>query len=84
MQLEIETQRTILRLIKKADLNLVAELNLDPEVRKCFPDDVQTKEQTMDFLAAECKSHKPVTESALQTIVLYFGTQLTEISQDHV
>ena len=46
MMLEIETQRTILRLINEDDLDLVAELNLDPEVRKYFPDGVQTKEQT--------------------------------------
>lgn len=44
MLLEIETQRTTLRLISEEDLNPVAELNLDPEVRKYFPDGVQTKE----------------------------------------
>nr|HAT8714006.1 GNAT family N-acetyltransferase [Legionella jordanis] len=46
MMLEIETKRIILRLINEDDLNLVAALNLDPEVRKYFPDGVQTKEQT--------------------------------------
>lgn len=46
MLLEIETERTILRLINEDDLEHVAALNLDPEVRKYFPDGVQTKEQT--------------------------------------
>ncbi|MGQ3888991.1 GNAT family N-acetyltransferase [Legionella sp. CNM-1927-20] len=46
MQLSIETSRTILRLIKEDDLEQIAELNLDPEVRKFFPDGIQTKEQT--------------------------------------
>ena len=46
MTLEIETQRTILRLINEKYLDQVAELNLDPEVRKFFPDGTQTKAQT--------------------------------------
>ncbi|MBL7478390.1 GNAT family N-acetyltransferase [Legionella bononiensis] len=46
MLLQIETQRTLLRLLSEEDLNLVAELNSDPDVRKYFPDGVQSKEQT--------------------------------------
>ncbi len=46
MKIEIETERTILRLIHEDDLEHVASLNLDPEVRKYFPNGVQTKEQT--------------------------------------
>ncbi|WP_131781423.1 GNAT family N-acetyltransferase [Legionella gresilensis] len=46
MLLSIETARTILRLIKAEDLEKLAELNLDPEVRKFFPNGIQTKEQT--------------------------------------
>ncbi|MBI2784784.1 MAG: GNAT family N-acetyltransferase [Legionella longbeachae] len=36
----------ILRLINEADLDHIAELNLDPEVRRFFPDGVQSREQT--------------------------------------
>lgn len=46
MELVIKTSRTVLRLINEEDLESIAELNLDPEVRKFFPDGVQTKEQT--------------------------------------
>ena len=46
MTLEIETQRMILRLIHERYLDQVAELNLDAEVRKFFPDGTQTKAQT--------------------------------------
>lgn len=46
MKPEIKTQRTVLRLITEDDLEPVALLNSDPEVRKFFPDGVQTKEQT--------------------------------------
>ena len=35
-----------LRLIKEDDLELVAQLNADPEVRKFFPDGAQDREQT--------------------------------------
>ena len=46
MQLEIKTERLVLRLITEEDIKPVAELNLDPEVRKFFPDGIQTPEQT--------------------------------------
>lgn len=46
MNPEIKTERTILRLITEDDLEPVAELNSDPEVRKYFPNGVQTREQT--------------------------------------
>jgi RimJ/RimL family protein N-acetyltransferase len=46
MPLEIETKRTILRLINEEHIDQVAELNSDPEVRKFFPDGTQTKAQT--------------------------------------
>lgn len=46
MPIEIETPRMILRLIKEDDLEQVAKLNSDPEVRKFFPDGVQDREQT--------------------------------------
>ncbi|STX51864.1 GNAT family acetyltransferase [Legionella busanensis] len=46
MLLRIETHRTILSLMTEDDLEQVASLNLDPEVRKFFPDGIQTKEQT--------------------------------------
>lgn len=48
MQLKIETHRTVLRLINEDDLDQVAELNLDPEVREFFPDGTQTKAQTRE------------------------------------
>jgi RimJ/RimL family protein N-acetyltransferase len=47
MALEIQTSRMILRLIKEDDLEQIAELNVDPEVRKYFPDGIQTKAQTL-------------------------------------
>ena len=46
MKPKIETQRTVLRLMTENDLKPIAKLNTDPEVRKFFPDGVQTKEQT--------------------------------------
>lgn len=42
----IETQRTFLRLIREDDLELVAQLHSDPDVRKFFPDGIQNREQT--------------------------------------
>lgn len=48
MTLEINTERTVLRLISEKDLDCIAELNEDPEVRKFFPDGVQTREQTRE------------------------------------
>lgn len=40
MPIEIETPRMILRLIKEDDLEQVAKLNSDKEVRKFFPDGI--------------------------------------------
>ena len=45
-KLIITTQRTILRLINEDDLDDIAALNLDPEVRKFFPGGIQNREQT--------------------------------------
>lgn len=42
----IETSRMKLRLMSEHDLDYLAELNADPEVRKFFPDGIQDKEQT--------------------------------------
>lgn len=50
MPLEIKTARTVLRLINESDLESVAALNLDPDVRQFFPDGIQTKEQTRQRL----------------------------------
>ncbi|AUH72401.1 GNAT family N-acetyltransferase [Legionella sainthelensi] len=44
--LQLETPRMILRLMNETDLEHLAELNMDEEVRKFFPDGVQTREQT--------------------------------------
>lgn len=44
--LQLETPRMILRLINETDLENIAELNMDAEVRKFFPDGVQTPQQT--------------------------------------
>lgn len=46
MSLQLETPRMILRLINEEDVDNIAELNSDPEVRKFFPDGVQNREQT--------------------------------------
>lgn len=50
MILKIETERTLLRQIKLSDLDNIAELNSDPEVRKFFPDGTQNREQTAERL----------------------------------
>lgn len=46
MSITIEAPRMILRLIQESDLDQIAELNLDPEVRKFFPGGIQTREQS--------------------------------------
>ncbi len=55
MQHTIKTQRLTLRLLKKADLDHLTELNNDPDVRKFFPNGIQNREQTAarmnDFIA---------------------------------
>ncbi|WP_133130259.1 GNAT family N-acetyltransferase [Legionella yabuuchiae] len=43
---EITTQRTFMRLISIEDLEPVAKLNANPDVRKFFPDGIQSKSQT--------------------------------------
>ncbi|KTD78851.1 hypothetical protein Lwal_1621 [Legionella waltersii] len=48
MPIEIETPRMILRLIKEGDLEQVAKLNSDQEVRKFFPDGIQDREQNQE------------------------------------
>ncbi len=46
MTIKIETPRMLLRLIKDEDLDQVAQLHADREVRKFFPDGTQDREQT--------------------------------------
>ncbi len=46
MPIQIETTRMILRLIQKNDLDQVAKLHADPDVRRFFPDGIQNREQT--------------------------------------
>lgn len=42
----IETKRLGFRIFQQSDIDYLAELNSDAEVRKFFPDGVQTREQT--------------------------------------
>jgi ribosomal-protein-alanine N-acetyltransferase len=46
----IETERLILRCLTTADLDALAVLYADPEVRRYFPDGVRTYEQTREEL----------------------------------
>src|SRR6516225_5087165 len=46
MHLEIKTSRTILRLIREEDLDLIAELNINKEVRKFFLDEIFSRKET--------------------------------------
>jgi len=41
---QIETKRLGLRLFKKEDIDYLAELNNDPDVRLFFPDGVQSRQ----------------------------------------
>src|SRR5438128_810597 len=42
----IKTQRLGLRPFQQSDIDYLAELNSDPEVREFFPDGTQNREQT--------------------------------------
>ena len=46
----IETERLVLRLLTMSDLDALAVLYSDPEVRRHFPDGVRTHEETRDEL----------------------------------
>ncbi|VVC75360.1 hypothetical protein AQUSIP_06500 [Aquicella siphonis] len=45
---QIKTDRLGMRLLQMSDLDLIAELNADPEVRKFFPDGVVNRKQTAE------------------------------------
>ena len=47
----LETERLVLRRLSMADLDALARLYADPEVRRWFPDGVRTYEQTREELA---------------------------------
>ena len=46
----IETERLVLRLLTMADLDALAVLYSDPDIRRYFPDGVRTREETRDEL----------------------------------
>lgn len=50
MQTEIKTKRMSLRLIKEEDLEQIAELNIDRDVRKFFLDGVLSRKQTKKMI----------------------------------
>lgn len=48
MDISFKTQRLKFRLLKRTDIEYIAPLHLDPEVRKFFPSGVLSNEQTAD------------------------------------
>ena len=50
-QIVLETERLVLRLLTMGDLDALAALYADPDVRRYFPDGIRTHDQTRDELA---------------------------------
>jgi len=91
MDIKIETNRLLLRLLTEGDLDDLVQLNLDPEVRAFFPDGVQNREQTkkrmMELIDNYTKHHLPgfiMLEKASNAFLGRCGFSLTEDNEVEV
>lgn len=91
MDIKIETNRLILRLLIEDDLDDLVQLNSDPEVRAFFPDGVQNREQTkkrmLELIDNYNKHHLPgfiMVEKESNAFLGRCGFSLTEDNEVEV